>query len=81
MSIYKRKYTGADRKEDAKKLRRLNKQLRDGLTMYVSCWENGEYEEAAALLPTIEKSWSSVKSQAEGMVDWQRHGVLCSYAD
>lgn len=81
MAMYKRKYTAADKREDAKLLKRKRATLANSITAFTNMWEDGCYEEAAAMIPMIEKAWDQVKCQIHGMQDWQKHGVLVSHAD
>lgn len=77
--MHKRKYTAADRREDVRALRRKKNMLANELQTFVNMWDDGQYEDAALLLPTIEKTMGQVKAHMAGMIDWQQHGVLVSY--
>ena len=79
--MHKRRYTGTDRREDVRALRRKKNMLMNEIQTFVNMWDDGQYEDAALLLPTIEKTMGQVRAQAAGMIDWQENGVLVSYAD
>lgn len=78
--MHKRKYTGQDRREDVRALRRKKNMLANELQTFVNMWDDGQCEDAALLLPTIEKTMGQVKAHMAGMIDWQENGVLVSYA-